>query len=403
MPSQPTKKPENADRSLVSDAEALLPQAVELRRSIHAEPELGLDLPLTQRKVLDALEGLGLEITLGTATTSVVAVLHGSHPGPTTLLRGDMDALPMTETSGVSFASRFEGRMHSCGHDAHVAMLAGAARILAARKKDLAGKVVFMFQPGEEGQAGARVMIEEGLLANHGTIDRAFAIHVIPGIASGCVTTRRGTLMASTDEITISVTGAGGHGSMPHDAVDPIPAAAEIVTSLQTMVTRRVPVGDPGVVTIGKLRAGTTFNVIPDDAVMQGTIRAWSSTTRETLVEGARGVVEHVAAAHGCIGRFEISQSSYPVTVNDDDSADALIHLAGQLFGSDKALDMPTPVMGAEDWSFVLQQVPGCMAFLGVHPPGVESPEPNHSPRFALDEKPMATGIALHAAVALAN
>jgi len=265
----------------------------------------------------------------------------------------------------------------------------------------LAGRVVFMFQPGEEGFAGARVMLEEGLLERAGPVDRAFAIHITPMFTSGTVATRAGTLLASADTFMATVTGRGGHASMPHDAVDPIPVACEIVTALQSMTTRRLPAFDPAVVTVASIRAGTTNNVIPERAVLEGTVRAVSESTRALALEGVRRVVDHVAAAHLCSAEVVATLEGYPVTVNDDTSATRALQVAGSLLGPERTLRMPTPVMGAEDWSFVLQQVPGSMAFLGAAPEGVASPAPNHSNRMVIDEQAMATGMALYAAMAL--
>jgi amidohydrolase len=397
----PTPTPQ-VDPQLVDEAGRQLDEAVSLRRRIHARPETGLDLPITQEAVLDSLDGLGLELSTGGATTSVVAVLSGDRPGPTTLLRADMDALPTPEDTGLDYASGVDGKMHACGHDAHVAMLVGAARLLSARRADLAGRVVMMFQPGEEGHGGARVMLDEGLLRNHGHIDRAFAIHITPNIPTGVVACRGGTMMASCDEFHIVVTGKGGHASMPHDAVDPVPVACEIVTAIQSMVTRVVPAFDPAVVTVTRIQAGTAFNVIPETVVCDGTIRSVSGASRDLAIDGLRRVAEHVAAAHGCRADVElIAETHYPVTINDAAAADRTLDVAQALLGAERAVRMPSPVMGAEDWSYVLQQVPGSMAFLGAGPPGVAHPAPNHSNRMIIDEPAMATGIALHAAMAL--
>lgn len=385
---------------LLAEAEALLDGAVDLRRRIHATPELGLDLPRTQEAVLDALDGLDLELSTGRATTSVVAVLEGDRPGPTTLLRGDMDALAMPEDTGLPFASTVEGAMHACGHDGHVAMLVGAARLLSARRDRLAGRVVFMFQPGEEGGGGAQVMLDEGLLRDH-PVDRAFAIHLTPSLPSGLVACRSGTMLASADEWRVTITGEGGHASMPHEAVDPVPVACEIVTALQAMVTRRVAAFDPAVLTVTRIEAGTTFNVIPESVVCEGTIRAVSDTARQLVVEGLERVATHVAGAHSCRATVELLPGGYPVTVNDEGAARRTLEVAGTLLGSERATLMPTPVMGAEDWSYVLQLVPGSMAFLGAAPPGVARPAPNHSNRMVIDEQAMVKGIALHAAMAL--
>jgi amidohydrolase len=389
------------DPSILETAHHLQPAQVELRRQLHAHPEVGLDLPSTQATLLDALAGLGLEITTGHDTTSVVAVLDPGRAGPSTLLRADMDALAMPEDTGLDFASSIDGSMHACGHDAHMAMLVGAARLLAGRSDDLAGRVVFMFQPGEEGYAGAQVMLDEGLIDNHGPFDRAFAIHIISNLPSGIVAARSGTMMASADEFRITVRGRGGHASMPHDAVDPVVAACEIVTSLQTMVTRRIPVFDPAVITVASVHAGTAFNVIAETAVIEGTLRAVSDQSRALALEGLRRVADHVAAAHLCQAEVVPIQHGYPVTVNDPDQAQRALSVAARLVGDDHVLHMPSPVMGAEDWSFILQRVPGAMAFLGAAPAGVEHPAANHSNRMIIDEAPMATGIALYAAMAL--
>jgi amidohydrolase len=392
------------DSALVAEAGGRLDDAIELRRRIHARPETGLDLPVTQETVLDALDGLGLQLGTGTATSSVLGVLDGDEPGPTTLLRADMDALEMPEDTGLDFASGIDGKMHACGHDAHVAMLVAAARVLVGRRAELRGRVVLMFQPGEEGCGGARVMLNEGLLTAYGPVDRAFAIHISPSVPSGLVTCRAGTIMASCDEFCITVTGRGGHASMPHDATDPVPVACEIVTALQSMVTRVLPAFDPAVLTVTRINAGTAFNVIPETVTCDGTIRSVSDSSRDLAIAGLRQVAEHVAAAHGCQADVEIiADRHYPVTVNDDDAAERTLRVAQGLLGAERVLRMPTPVMGAEDWSYVLQQVPGSMAFLGARPPGVEHPAPNHSNRMLIDEPAMVAGIALHAAMALSN
>ena len=290
----------SVDASLIDAAGRLLDDTVRLRRRIHAHPEIGLDLPATQEAVLEALADLGLDPTAGQNTSSVVAAIEGDRPGPTTLLRADMDALEMPEDTGLDFASTIAGKMHACGHDAHVAMLVAAARLLTDRRGDLAGRVVLMFQPGEEGHGGAKIMLEEGLLDAHGPVDRAFAIHISPSLPTGMVACRPGTMLASADEFQLTVTGRGGHASMPHDVIDPVPVACEIVTALQAMMTRRVPAFDPAVLTITTITAGTTFNVIPERVVCTGTIRAVSEGSRQLALEGLRRVAEHVAEAHGC-------------------------------------------------------------------------------------------------------
>jgi amidohydrolase len=397
-----TPRPPQVDRDLLEAAGAQMDEAVLLRRRIHACPETGLDLPITQAAVLEALDGLGLEVRTGKATTSIVALLQGDRPGPTTLLRADMDALSMPEDTGLDFASRVDGAMHACGHDAHVAMLVGAARLLMARRRQLAGQVLLMFQPGEEGHGGARVMLDEGLLLDHGRVDRAFAIHITPSLPTGQVACRAGTMLAACDEFRITVVGKGGHASMPHEAVDPVPVACQIVSAAQTMVTRVVPAFDPAVVTVTRIQAGTAFNVIPESVLCDGTVRSVSDDTRDLVLTALRQVAEHVAAAHGCRAEVEfIAEKHYPVTVNDAASAERTLDVARSLVGMERVSRMPSPIMGAEDWSYVLQQVPGSMAFLGAGPPGVAHPAPNHSNRMLIDEPAMVTGIALHAAMAL--
>ena len=387
--------------NLVGEAESLLDRAVELRRKIHRRPEIGLVLPETQATVLAALEPLGLKTFCGNGTTSVIAVLEGGKPGPTTLLRGDMDALPMPEDTGLDFASEIPNAMHACGHDAHVAMLVGAVTVVSGRKSSLKGRVVFMFQPGEEGYGGAKLMLEEGLVEKFGQIDRAFAIHVTPQVPSGMIVTRPGTLMASADEFRIVVQGRGGHASMPHDAVDPIPVACEIVLGLQAMVTRRVPVFDPTVVTISTLKAGTASNVIPETVELTGTMRAVSDSTRAYVLQRVKEVVEGIASAHLCTAQLTLEKEGYPVTVNDSEQAARTLQVARDLLGPARVIEAPSPVMGAEDWSYVLQKVPGSMAFLGVAPAGVEAPAPNHSNRMLIDEHALSSGIAMYSAMAL--
>jgi len=381
-------------------AEALQGDTVALRRAIHAEPELGLETPKTLAKVKAALAGLPMEWKQGNSTTGAVAVLRGAKPGRTVLLRGDMDALPMPEDTGLPFRSRVQGAMHACGHDAHTAMLASAARALCARRDSLAGSVLFMFQPGEEGWHGAKKMIEDGLLDNPAP-EAAFALHIFPNVAAGLFTGRAGTLLASADEIHIDVRGKGGHASMPHHAVDPIPVACEIVTALQVFVTRRIDVFDPVVVTFGKIEAGSTDNVIPERALLLGTVRSVSEESRKAVHEGIERVATNIARAHACEARVHI-EPGFPVTVCD---ATATKHAAGTisgLFGKDAWLEMKAPVMGAEDFSYVLQRVPGAMLFLGVCPEGQawQSACPCHSNKMVLNEAVLARGVAAHCAIA---
>ena len=385
--------------AILEEAEGVAAETIELRRRIHRHPEIGLTLPRTQETVLAAIDGLGLAVQTGQRTTSVIATLDGARPGPTVLLRADMDALPLREETGLPFASEVEGAMHACGHDAHVAMLVAAARMLTARRDALAGRVVFMFQPGEEGYHGARVMIEEGLLEGSPSPLGAFALHVGHRYAAGTVATRPGPAMASGDTLRVVVHGRGGHASAPHDCLDPIPVACEIVQAFQTLVTRRINVWDPAVLTIARIEAGTTRNVIPETASMLGTIRTCSEAARERVLEGVRRVAEGVATAHGASATVELTRG-YPVTVNDPGFAGFVTEVATELLGSERVHTMRNPIMGSEDFSYVLQRVPGAMAFLGTRPD--EGPaHPNHSNRMLVNETALVAGIAMHAAVAV--
>ena len=388
--------------TLLEDAGLLLEEAVDLRRRLHRKPELGLELPETQAAVLEALDGLPLTADVGSSTSSVVAVLEGDREGPTILLRGDMDALPLHEDTGLDFASTVDGAMHACGHDAHTAMLVGAARLLADRRADLAGRVLFMFQPGEEGFHGARFMLEEGLLDAAGGVrpTAAFAIHQTPNAPPGMVTCKGGALLASADVFSIDVVGRGGHASMPHLALDPVPVACEIVVAIQTAVTRQIDAFDPAVVTVGKIRAGTTNNVIPETASVLGTIRTVSTKTRERVQEILERLATGIAEAHGGAATVSFDRG-YPVTVNHDPWADTALAVAADVLGHDMALRMPAPVMGAEDFSYVLEEVPGAMVFLGTNPGGSGPAAPNHSNRMVIDESAMAAGIAMYAGMAL--
>jgi amidohydrolase len=394
----------SASRELLAGADDLLADAVRMRRHIHQRPEIGLQNPATQQTILEAIDGLGLEVSTGTATSSVVAILDGDKPGPTMVLRADMDALPMPEDTGVDFASTVENTMHACGHDLHVSMLAGAARLLHARRRDISGRVLFMFQPGEEGYGGADVMLNEGMLDGVGDVTSAFAIHVTSFAPSGHIALKGGSIMASADVLRVRVMGRGGHASAPHHALDPIPVACEIVTAFQTMITRKVDVFDPAVVTIGQIIAGTTNNVIPEHADIIGTIRAVSEKTRSLVHGQLQQVAEGIAAAHGATAEVTI-EPGYPVTVNNVDFAAFSTSIATDLLGNGRVHQMVNPVMGAEDFSYVLNRVRGSMVFLGGTMPGLDprTAPPNHSNRVMFDENCMTTGIALYSAMALAQ
>jgi amidohydrolase len=389
--------------TVLVSAAALQDRLVRFRRTLHADPEIGLSLPRTQRAVLDALGGLPLEITTGRSSSSVVAVLRGAPGGRAVLLRGDMDALPVVERTGLPFAATGEA-MHACGHDLHVAMLMGAAHLLADQA-DLPGDVVFMFQPGEEGDDGASHMVAEGVLEAAGRrVDAAFAIHVVSALLpAGFVAGRAGTALSAADTLRVTVRGAGGHGSSPHRALDPIPAACEMVTALQTFVTRSFDVFDPVVVTVGEFHAGTINNVIPDVATFAATVRSFSHDAHARVTSGVTRVCEGIAAAHG-LQVDAVLEPGYPVTINSAEAVAQIRSVVQDTLGADYWIDQPTPVSGSEDFSRVLDEVPGAMVFLGATPPGADpSTAPyNHSPEAVFDDSVLATGAALHRDVALA-
>jgi amidohydrolase len=390
--------------SVRDEAARIAGQVAELRHAIHREPEIGLDLPKTQQKVLTALDGLPLEISTGEGLSSVTAVLRGGRPGPAVLLRGDMDALPITEETGLPYASAIPGAMHACGHDLHTAMLAGAARLLSSMRADIPGTVIFMFQPGEEGYAGARQMISEGVLDAAGERPvAAYGLHVTSSrLPCGMFSTRPGPMLAAADQITVTVHGQGGHASMPHRAADPIPAACEMVIALQTLVTRKFDVFDPVVITVGSFHAGTTDNVIPDDARFLATARSFSRESRSALAELVPRLIGDIARAHGLTAEAEYA-GEYPVTVNDAAEAAFAAETVEAAFGPGRGETAEFPITGAEDFSFVLERVPGAFVMLGACPPGIdpETAPTNHSPVALFDDAALADGTALYAELAL--
>ncbi|MFJ2031627.1 M20 family metallopeptidase [Streptosporangium sp. NPDC087985] len=389
--------------SLRESAADMRDELVRLRHALHRQPELGLDLPRTQEKVLTALAGLPLEIRLGERLSSVTAVLRGARPGPTVLLRGDMDALPVSERGGGEITSQVDGRMHACGHDLHTAMLAGAAHLLAAGRDRLAGNVIFMFQPGEEGPGGAKIMIDEGVLDAAGERPvAAYALHVISSaLPHGVFLTKGGPMMAAADRLVVTVRGAGGHGSAPHHAKDPIPVACEMVTALQTMVTRGFDVFDPVVVTVGSFHAGTVDNVIPDEARFEATIRSFSAASHARIQERAVALVRGIAAAHGLEVEADY-EVSYPVTVNDGAEADFVGGVVREAYGEERFLTASQPFTGSEDFSFVCDQVPSAFVTLGACPSDADPAKAayNHSPEARFDDAVLPDGAALYAELA---
>ena len=366
---------------------------VALRRDIHREPELGFDTEKTAEKVLAALEGLPLEIETGFAKNGIVATLEGEGDGPTVALRADMDALPILEDTGLPFASETEGKMHACGHDGHTSMLVGAAQALSRMRDQLDGTVKFVFQPAEEGGGGGKVMVDEGVAEGVSSI---FALHLWPGLPFGKVATKAGPIMAAADAFEMKINASGGHGAMPHLASDAIVIAAQVVTALQTIVSREVDPVEPAVLTVGEIGAGTAFNIIPDKARIGGTVRTLNADLREMIPsrieELARGV------AQGMRGDVDLDYTfSYPVTVNDEAAADLALGVAENLFGGESVLTLPNPSMGGEDFAYFLQKVPGAFIWLGVG----EDASGLHTPNFAFDEEILPRGSAMLTALAI--
>lgn len=383
--------------NFLSEASEIQKDLTALRRDIHREPEIGLDLPKTQAKIVAALEGLGLEISTGKSLSSVTAVLRAGNSDKTVLLRADMDALPVTELADLPYKSQIDGAMHACGHDLHVAMLIGAAKLLVKNKSELTGDVVFMFQPGEEGFDGAGHMIKEGVLTASGRkADATYGIHVMSSsVPTGTFTTKGGTMMASSDELHVTVVGMGGHGSQPHTAKDPIPVAAEMISALQLMITRSFDAFDPVVITVGQFHAGTKANIIPDTAEFQATIRTFSADNRARIQIEAVRLCKSIAEGYGLKAEVSVVEQ-YPVTVNNDSHAKFVGTVAAELFGDEGYMEMPHAIAGAEDYSRVLEAVPGSYIFLGASvDKDFTKSEVNHSPRAMFDDSVLYRGTAL--------
>jgi amidohydrolase len=399
--------------TVIADAHELKDEIARLRHRLHQEPEIGLKLPRTQDKVLEALDGLPYEITLGKDTTSVTAVLRGTAAGssagspairPVVLLRADMDGLPVQEATGLDYSSRIDGAMHACGHDLHTAMLAGAATLLAERRHQLAGDVVLMFQPGEEGFDGAGVMLREGVLEAAGRRpDAAYGLHVMSALEPNArFFTKPDILMSASDGLFVTVHGAGGHGSAPHSAKDPVTAAAEMVTALQVMITRQFNMFDPVVLTVGLLQAGTKRNVIPDSARFEATVRTFSEANREQMMTAVPRLLEGIAAAHGLQVTVDY-QPEYPLTVTDVAETENAERIITELFGDSRYARMSQPLSGSEDFSRILAEVPGSFVCLSAADPEADHRTAafNHSPFATFDDNVLADGTALYAQLAL--
>jgi amidohydrolase len=387
---------------LLSQAQAIAPELIALRRELHQMPEFAFDLPKTQRRLLDEVSDLG-EIHLGRALSSIVLHIRGGNPGPTVLLRADMDALAVTEQTEEPFAST-NGFMHACGHDLHMAGAVGAARLLHANREALAGDVLIWFQPGEEGHHGADEMILEGALDITGQRPiAAYGIHVFTSLPLGAVACKPGALMASAGDLKVTVHGRGGHGSMPWLSLDPITPLVEIMSALPTMVAKRFNAFDPVIINVGWVRAGdtATTNVIADSASFGATVRTFSAAHSEQLQLYTRELVASIASAYGVTADVEFSRAT-KVLMNDPSAVEVVQRVTGEMLGPNAYQAMPTPIAGGEDFASVVHEVPGAFVFVGACPPDQDhtTAPTNHSAFARFDDAVLAQTAAMLAGFA---
>jgi len=372
-------------------------EVVATRRDLHAHPELGFEEHRTSGIVAERLRALGFEVHTGIGKTGVVGVLHGARPGKTIMLRADMDGLPIDEENDVPYRSQTREHMHACGHDGHVAMLLGAARIVTGRRDEVAGTVCFLFQPAEEGKGGAKAMVEDGVLERFG-VERAYGLHLASAHPAGQVGFREGAFYASSDSIEITVEGKGGHGASPHLSVDPVYVASQFVVAVQQVVSRNIDPIEPAVVTIGAIHGGTTHNVIPSRVKLLGTVRAFDAGVRAKMAERIERVLRGICESSGATYAFEYIWR-YPVTSNDVEQTRYARALAERVAGPQRVADVPK-LMGAEDFSFFAERVPACFFTIGSNG-GPDSAWPHHHARFDIDESALQTGVRMMTALAL--
>jgi amidohydrolase len=373
-------------------------ETIERRRDLHRHPELGLEETRTAGIVAETLESLGLEVSTGVGVTGVVGMLHGAQESPVLLLRFDMDALPIQEETGAPYASENPGKMHACGHDSHVAVGLSVAKLLAAQKESLPGSIKFVFQPGEEGAGGAEKMIADGVLTDPKP-DTSVAMHVWNERPVGWYALTEGPVMAGAHIFTITLTGKGGHGAQPQITADPIVAAAQIVTALQTVVSRNVDPLDAAVLSVCRVESGTAFNIIPQQAVLEGTIRHFEPEVFDLIEKRLREIVENISSAMGCQAEISIQQVTYPVT-NDPELAGLMAEVVRDV-DPHARIDMAYQTMGAEDFSFMMQDIPGCFMMVGsADPEGGES-YGHHHPKFDIDETCLPYAVAILAETAV--
>ncbi|HSH04290.1 MAG TPA: amidohydrolase [Anaerolineae bacterium] len=378
------------------DAKDMFDQLVAFRRDFHQYPELGFHEHRTAGIVAQELTRLGMEVQQGIGQTGVVGLLEGGKPGPTVLMRFDMDALPITEETGHSFASKHEGLMHACGHDGHMSMGLGLANLFSRYQEDLAGNIKFVFQPAEEGLGGAFAMIADGVLENPRP-DVAFAMHIWTPTELGKVRVVEGPCMASSSVFTLTVQGKGGHGAAPHLAVDPVLAAAHIIAALQSIVSRNVNPQESVVVSIGQVTAGTTFNVIPDKAILKGTVRSYNEDLHRKIYRRILEMSHHMAIAFRCTATME-TIAIVAAVVNAAEPTANVYQAAAHVIGEQNILD--TRTMASEDMGYMLEEIPGCYFFVGGHNPENGDFIPHHHPKFDFDERAMIDGVSIMAEAA---
>ncbi len=378
-------------------AEAQQDWIIQMRRKLHRIPESGFQEFKTQRAIMDALDEIGVAYT--TDRTWVVALIEGAFPGETVAIRADMDALPLTEPEGCAFRSQHEGMMHACGHDAHVAMALGAAKVLNGLRDQLHGRVKFLFQPAEETDGGAGPMVESGVMRNP-PVDRVYGIHVMPHLPVGMVETRAGTLNASTDTVKLTIRGKSGHGAYPEQGTDAILCAAQVVTALQSIVSRNVSPLESAVLTIGKIEGGTAQNIICDEVRMRGTLRTANAKLRAHMKERIRQIAEGVSCGMGCNAEVDIIPG-YAALVNDANEAARVKRVAGELLDCDHVVDKAAPSMGGEDFSFFCDCAPGAFFHIGCVSPEWMPAPPLHSKDFHIDERCLIIGTMMHVALVL--
>jgi amidohydrolase len=375
----------------------VLDEVIATRRDLHAHPELGFEEVRTAGIVAERLRRLGYDVHEKIGVTGVVGVLRGARPGKTIMLRADMDALPVPEENAHAFASREPGKMHACGHDGHVAILLGAARLIAERRDEVAGTIVLCFQPAEEGKGGAKAMVDEGVLERFG-VERAYGLHLFSPLATGVFGFREGPFFASSDSIEIRIDGVGGHGAAPHTSIDPILVAAEFIASVQKVVSRQIDPTEPAVVTIGAIHGGTTHNVIPSSVTLLGTVRAFDRDVRDKMAERIERILRGVCEASGASYAFDYLRR-YPVTSNDAEQTRYVHALAERTFGPERA-EWTVRTMGAEDFSFFAERVPASYFVLGCRG-SAETSYPHHHARFDIDEAALESGVRFMTALAL--